>query len=58
MNFAQLLELLAVAAVVLLPVGAVLGSLLRAGWRALRQWLPPRHMTLYGARRRGGGRRA
>lgn len=57
MNLRQLLEVLAVGALLMIPLGMFLGALLRTARRRIGRWLPPRHLKLQGVRKRVPGMR-
>ncbi|MBW8375518.1 cellulose biosynthesis protein BcsF [Stenotrophomonas sp.] len=62
MNYQQVLGLIMVCALVMVPLGALLGSLYRWVSALVRDCLPPRYFKTVGVRRRtitrdaGGGR--
>jgi len=62
MNYQQVLGLIMVCALVMIPLGALLGSLYRWVSALVRDSLPPRYFKTVGVRRRtitrdaGGGR--
>ena len=60
MNDQQVWSLLAACAVLMIPLGAMLGTLWRTLRRQLQRMLPPRHLKRVGQRRRrtGAGGRA
>lgn len=52
MNYTQLTQLLLVAAIVMIPLGALLGILLRRLWTVLVRLRHPRYLRRHGVRRR------
>lgn len=58
MNDQQVWGLVAVCAVLMIPLGAMLGTLWRVLRGQLQRHLPPRHLKRVGRRRRGAGRSA
>ncbi len=52
MNEQQLWSLVAACALVLIPLGVLLGALVRALRARVSRWLPPKHLRRAGERRR------
>jgi len=52
MTHAQLLGVIALTALLAVPLGAALTLMGAKAWQAISQWLPPRHLISRGERRR------